>query len=883
MEYPNMKKWILGFGVWALVGMVAAQPADSLEAESVLEEALRHVRAADYSQAARMLLRAAELFDQLPQDASQRQALAYLYLADTYRRTGAIGEALLYYHRAEALFLKQPEPPARWLGFVYNGLGSCQRQVGDFEQSLRSYARAREYLTRHYHERHRLVGYNLSNTANTYDMMGQRRTALQFYERARKVLLAEMAQDDPRLGVLYLNLADTYFKLEQHDSTLHWARLAERCFADEPRGPRTGATFQVIAETYARQGRSEAAQSYFRKALYAVGLDSLDTHLFHQVNSAEDLLRILQAYGKFESQRADPKNPLPHLKAADRVFNFAAQFLEFAQSGLRESLSKELLLEVSNELFEAALWNCWQLYEWTQEEAYLQKAFTYAEQSDNALLREVVLKANAEAYAGVPDSLLEVERRLRSQVTEWENRLASEEEKEQPDSLLLRTCRDSIFAAKEAFQQLMLYLESSFPNYYSLKYASFHSDILPIQQKLKSEGKNLLKYFVGQDHLFLFLLTPERLHLLHRPKLFPLEAWVEDLRNSIVRFHPLNPNLPLNEQKYANIAWALYQELWQPIEPMLTSRKVLIIPGGILGYLPFECLLRAEPERPGAYESYPYLLKEYQLSYHNSANLYGHPPTRQGKGGGKEALVMAPAFTEEQAERNSEARLLFPPLHFNQEEAIEVHRLLGGARFLGKEATRAAFLRVSPRYDILHLATHSRVDDRSSQRSFLAFAPTDTSSPYERLFAADIYNLALDAELVTLSACATAYGNLLTGEGIASLARSFFFAGAHALLTTLWSVDDRSTLQITTNFYRHLEKGQPKSQALRQAKLQYLQNNPDWKAHPRFWAAFVLIGEDKPLYPKPLPAWGWALSAALVLLFGYGLARRRKNRLKVES
>jgi len=877
-----MKNWVLGCLVGALAGMVQAQPADSLEAEAVLEEALRHVRAAEYAQGTRMLLRAADLFARLPQDASQRQGLAYLYLADTYRRTGAIGEALLFYRRAETLFLNQPTPPARWLGFVYNGLGSCQRQLGEYEQSLRSYARAREYLTRHYHPRHRLVGYNLSNTANTYDMMGRRRTALQFYERARNVLLDGMTEDDPRLGVLYLNLADTYFKLQEYDSTLLWARRAERCFAAAPRAPRTGSTFQLIAETQARLGHPDTAEHYFRKALYAVGLDSLDPHLFHQVNSADDLLHILKAYGKFESERAAPEDPLPHLRAAEKIFDFAAGFLDFAQSGFRESLSKELLLEVSNELFEGAIWNCWQLYELTGEEEFLRRAFTYAEQSANALLREVVLKASAEAYAGVPDSLLQVERALRRRVTEWENRLLSEEEKERPDTALLSQCRDSIFAAKEAFQQLMLHLEASYPNYYSLKYATLNTDLPTIQKKLRAEGKNLLKYFVGEDHLFLFLLTPERLHVLHRPKFFPLEAWVEDLRNSIVRFHPLNPQLPLNEQKYANIAYELHRELWSPVESLLTSRKVLIVPGGILGYLPFECLLSAEPERPGAYESYAYLLKNYQLSYHNSANLYAQTPTpreRAGRGRGT-ALVMAPAFDQQPSAGEGEPSTGFPPLHFNQEEAIEVHGLLGGTRFLGREATRATFLRESPRHRILHLATHSRVDDRSSQRSFLAFAPADSNSTYERLFAADIYNLALDAELVTLSACATAYGTLLSGEGIASLARSFFFAGARALLTTLWSVDDRSTLQLTTTFYQNLEKGLPKSEALRRAKLLYLQNNPGWKAHPRFWAAFVLIGEDQPLYPKPFPRWGWALGAALVLLVGFEWTRRRKKRRK---
>jgi CHAT domain-containing protein len=102
--------------------------------------------------------------------------------------------------------------------------------------------------------------------------------------------------------------------------------------------------------------------------------------------------------------------------------------------------------------------------------------------------------------------------------------------------------------------------------------------------------------------------------------------------------------------------------------------------------------------------------------------------------------------------------------------------------------------------------------------------------------------LKMNADLVTLSACSTGLGKLVSGEGILGLTRAFFFSGARNVTVSLWNVNDSATAALMKSFYQNLNRGAPKSQALRQAKLALLRGKNSTWSQPYFWAAFVLVG-----------------------------------------
>ena len=106
----------------------------------------------------------------------------------------------------------------------------------------------------------------------------------------------------------------------------------------------------------------------------------------------------------------------------------------------------------------------------------------------------------------------------------------------------------------------------------------------------------------------------------------------------------------------------------------------------------------------------------------------------------------------------------------------------------------------------------------------------------------EVFNLKLNAELVVLSACETGLGKQLRGEGLIGLTRAFFYAGAEAVLVSLWKVADVSTAELMVRFYRHLKAGRGKAEALRQARLELLEQGRF--VHPFYWAPFVLVGKS---------------------------------------
>jgi CHAT domain-containing protein len=149
---------------------------------------------------------------------------------------------------------------------------------------------------------------------------------------------------------------------------------------------------------------------------------------------------------------------------------------------------------------------------------------------------------------------------------------------------------------------------------------------------------------------------------------------------------------------------------------------------------------------------------------------------------------------------------------------------------------------------MIHLATHAIVDENQPLYSRIVFAQDDDPNEDGFLQTYEIFDLDLDADLVTLSACETGLGKLSRSEGFVGITRAFMYAGARSLLVSLWSVDE-STALLMNEFYKNLKKGQGKSEALRNAKLHVLNSKTTLPggvevslAHPFYWAPFVLFG-----------------------------------------
>jgi CHAT domain-containing protein len=155
------------------------------------------------------------------------------------------------------------------------------------------------------------------------------------------------------------------------------------------------------------------------------------------------------------------------------------------------------------------------------------------------------------------------------------------------------------------------------------------------------------------------------------------------------------------------------------------------------------------------------------------------------------------------------------------------------------------------KFRVIHLATHAVVDDRAATRTALALAPGSGESGF--VTPTDLAALHLKADLVMLSACRTAGGRIIAGEGVRGLTAPLLAAGAHAVVASYWEIGDQQTVRLVHDFYRAMAEGHPAADALRLAEVAAL----DRGAPPREWAAFALSGDPMVRVPVKVPAFDW--------------------------
>ncbi|HEX9056231.1 MAG TPA: CHAT domain-containing tetratricopeptide repeat protein [Ktedonobacterales bacterium] len=257
------------------------------------------------------------------------------------------------------------------------------------------------------------------------------------------------------------------------------------------------------------------------------------------------------------------------------------------------------------------------------------------------------------------------------------------------------------------------------------------------------------------------------------------------------------------------ICQQLYTALLRPLEGRLAAwDRLMIVPYGTLHYLPFHLL----------HNGAGYLIEQHEVVVVPSAGLLTRRTSARPTG--VRALVHNPDGTLVGADR--EARL--------------VQRLLGGERRGGDMASRAALQ--APPMQVLHLAAHGehRLDQPDLSYIELADGP---------LYADDLLQLDLSYELVTLSACQTGRAFVAPGDELIGLGRGFLYAGAGALIASLWRVPDAATAILMKHLYGALKARRSKAAAVRAAQRAMLEREPD--LHPAFWGAFQLIGDPAPL------------------------------------
>jgi CHAT domain-containing protein len=337
-------------------------------------------------------------------------------------------------------------------------------------------------------------------------------------------------------------------------------------------------------------------------------------------------------------------------------------------------------------------------------------------------------------------------------------------------------------------------------------------------------------------------------------------------------------------QKYNTLAYQLYSKLIRPLD-LGKRRKLTIIPDDLLSYLPFEVLVtQKDTFNQISYNKLAYMVKKYKIGYSYSAKvLYNQSLTDRNPE--KKLAAFAPTYdnieeiTEYKSKTRQEYREKLYPLKGIKKEAQRITQIIKGHAYLDHNATEEVFKEQSGDYDILHLAMHTLVNDQEPMYSKMAFTQNKENNEDGFLNTYEIYNLELNSRLAVLSSCNTGSGKLQKGEGVISLARGFKYAGCPSIVMTMWPVEDNSSIRLMEYFYQAISQGKSKDQALRKAKLKFLENSDPLHSHPYFWAGYILVGNKTSLY-EPFSV-GWIIGgiAVLLVMAGFILTRKKFGRL----
>ncbi|HXB75565.1 MAG TPA: CHAT domain-containing protein [Candidatus Acidoferrales bacterium] len=297
------------------------------------------------------------------------------------------------------------------------------------------------------------------------------------------------------------------------------------------------------------------------------------------------------------------------------------------------------------------------------------------------------------------------------------------------------------------------------------------------------------------------------------------------------------------------------------------EKHVLIVPDGALVEVPFEALVVPD--------SNDLLIERADVSYLPSAQFVARTAALGWRMPWRKQLV---AFGDPPAGGVMLAGdEQWQPLAASAGEVRTIARLLPGRveTHLGAEARKLYLLdkRVEG-VPLLHFSTHAVIDAENPERSRILLAADSAGTP-GYIFQGEVASLDLNGvELVTVSACDTARGKMVRGEGAQAFSHAFLAAGARATVTSLWRVADRAAADFMEQFYYFLARRETKAQALRSARLRMIHSRSSL-AHPRYWAAFVLNGDGWNAISPVIPWSAFAFAAALLL--GVVAARARSK------
>lgn len=776
--------------------------------------------------------------------------------------------------------------------FTLHEVGMIYGDIGLYQKAIDSHSRAAAL----YRELKIPKGEAdvLVNIGWVYGELGDNQNLLAIYDRAAEVYRT-VGEVDP---VLISNFASTYARLGQYQRALeiHLQVLEMRRVTDDYHG--LGITLRSIGSCYERLGDNQKALDFYNQSLefmrkagnhfYTATTLSYLGQLYDILDQKEKALDYFNQTLKLQQTINDRKGVAITLFHIARVERKRGNLSE-ARKRIEEALEivEGLRAKVASQQLRASFFASVQQYRTFYIDLLMRlhkenpsqhldrAAFNASETGRARSLLELLREANSEIRHGVDPALIERERTLRETIADkaqMQMRLLSGAHSDDQ----ARAMAKEIAAITTDYEQVQAQIRAASPQYDALV-QPVPLTLAEIQQKVLDTDTLLLEYSLGEEKSFLWAITPDSIKTYELPNRAAIEPVARRVYESLTArnaslaketIEQRRRRLELADAEYAKAATSLSQILLGPVAAELKSKRLLIVSDGVLQFIPFAGL----PD-PAATDA-EVLASNHEIVTAPSASVVAllRQETANRKPAPKAIAVLAdPVFSDgdprvsiarlahsKLTEKDSGADVLrsmtesgltsLRRLRFSRQEADEIARMAANDAKLEAvdfEANRKLATSAElGQYRVVHFATHGLINNQHPELSGIVLSLVDEKGQpqngFLRLY--DLYNLKLSADLVVLSACQTALGKEIKGEGLVGLTRGFMYAGAPRVVASLWQIDDRASAEFMKRFYQGMlvQKLRPAA-ALRATQIS-MQKDKRWNA-PHYWAAFTLQGE----------------------------------------
>ncbi|MCB9234682.1 MAG: CHAT domain-containing protein [Bacteroidia bacterium] len=511
------------------------------------------------------------------------------------------------------------------------------------------------------------------------------------------------------------------------------------------------------------------------------------------------------------------------LAQALRCYYLGFEVVDHARQSFTTLQSHDFLARFSREIYERAIALSLKADGKISRLDGVALAFQFAEKSKARTLLSKMEEQFLPEEGGIPDSILWAGAILEENVRQLE--LLSGD---QPGYWgQLREARYKL----ETFRGTW---EENFPAYFENRGKLPFTGLPDLRQSLLGGGKLLIEYFWGDSSIYAFGLTEREMKIVSIPNSILLNLDLDFLR----KFFSNLPEANIHAEKTE--FYEKGSRIWNTlVEPFLSfspqTQSLVIIPDDKLWNIPFGALPESiiNSGSPPSWREIPFSIRKYSFQYGVSA-LFLQKSKKMVTPFSKEGVLwISPEFEEGR-------RISLP-----KNELEEIQRIFPQSQFLcGTFVSRDTIAKLIPAWQIPVFFTHGEASNLQPGNSCISLNSARDPGREECLYAYEIGTFRLNSELVVLCACQSGLGKSLPGEGLISLGHEFLNAGCPAVVTTLWKVNATKSARIITEFFRGLQEGKAKSNALQEAKITYIENAPEIQLHPFFWAGLVLVGND---------------------------------------